>query len=183
MKLYLAERREDYIDTAVPLYIAVIQGNLKATKLILEDPVHVDLVRHSISEKKETPLHLAVMGYRRKLVKYLVGKMSEDDLKLRNKDGNTAFCLAAIAGDVGIAKIMLKKNADLSTVVGSGGMMPLYLAALHGNRNMVTFLYDKSGKMLGTDWTDGSRHGVLLKCIQTGIFGKQGNLIKLFILY
>ncbi|MFS7909369.1 putative ankyrin repeat-containing domain, PGG domain, ankyrin repeat-containing domain superfamily [Helianthus anomalus] len=104
--------------------------------------------------------------------------MSKMDLELQNADGNTAFCIAAISGNVHMIEIMLKKNPALITICGSENMMPLYLAAYHGNHDVVTFLYDRSDRMIGNNWTDDNRYGVLLKCIQSNIFDVAVRIIK-----
>ncbi|MFS7909343.1 putative ankyrin repeat-containing domain, PGG domain, ankyrin repeat-containing domain superfamily [Helianthus anomalus] len=188
------QRRREYLDIVVPLYRASIKGDLEAAKVIFDQDQR-DLVRYSITEKKETPLHVAVarggptLGKRvafatarrtggnlaaarrsTKFVSYLVNMMETVDLELQNVDGNTAFCIAAISGNVGIAKIMFEKNRALPTICGSKNMTPLYLAAFHGNRAMVTFLYDKSDRTRSDVWTNGVMDGILLKCIQADIF-------------
>ncbi|MFS7909337.1 putative ankyrin repeat-containing domain superfamily [Helianthus anomalus] len=101
---------------------------------------------------------------------YLVNRMETVDLELQNGDRNTTFCIVAILGNVGMAKFMFEKNRALPTVCGSKNMTPLYLAAFHGNRAMVTFLYDKSDRTRGDVWTKDVMDGILLKCIQADIF-------------
>ncbi|KAM0053728.1 putative ankyrin repeat-containing domain, PGG domain, ankyrin repeat-containing domain superfamily [Helianthus debilis subsp. tardiflorus] len=160
--------REAYLDIVVPLYRALMEGDLEAAKVILQGREH--LVRYSISTKKEPPLHVAVMGHSTEFVRYLVSMTSRVDLQLQNGDGNTAFCLAAISGDVGMAKIMVERNSTLPIIRGNNNMMPLYLAAFHGKHEMATFLYDKSNRMMGDEWTNDDRNGVLLKCVQSNIF-------------
>ncbi|KAI3816347.1 hypothetical protein L1987_16040 [Smallanthus sonchifolius] len=98
--------------------------------------------------------------------------MDEGDLALRNRDGNTALCLAAIAGNAGMAKIMVWKNRGLPKIRGRDNMLPLHLAAFYGNRDMVTYLYAQSGIMNDIEhWTNAKRDVILLKCIQAGILG------------
>ena len=67
--------------------------------------------------------------------------MNEEDLALKNKDDNTAICFAAASGIVEIAMIMVEKNKNLPMIQGSKGMRPIYMAALFGHRNMVSYLY------------------------------------------
>ncbi|KAM0023992.1 putative ankyrin repeat-containing domain, PGG domain, ankyrin repeat-containing domain superfamily [Helianthus debilis subsp. tardiflorus] len=112
------------------------------------------------------------MSQNPKLVRYLVDKMSEADLKLQNSDGNTAFCLAAISGNVDMAEIMLKKNPALSLIYATENTMPLCLAAFHGKHKMVNFLFGQSDGMKGYGWTKKHRNEVLLKCIQANMFGR-----------
>ncbi|KAI3683992.1 hypothetical protein L1987_84511 [Smallanthus sonchifolius] len=160
-------RRQDFLDISVSLYTASIEGDLKAAKVILKG--HGDLVRYSITERKETPLHVAAAGHSIKFVRYLVNMMSMVDLEHQNEDGNTTFCIAAISGNVGMAKVMFEKNQTLLIIRGSENKMPLYLSAFHGNQDMVTFLYNQLSDKIG--WTNDDIDRVLLKCIQADIFG------------
>ncbi|KAI3826013.1 hypothetical protein L1987_00053 [Smallanthus sonchifolius] len=168
--------QENFLRIVGRLYRASIEGDWEAAKVDLKGSD--DLVRY-ITENKETSLHVAAaVGHSTKFVRNLVDTMSDDDLKLRNGDGNTAFCLAAISGNVGMAKIMVEKNSALPNICGSENKMPLYLAAFHGNRDMVTFLYNQSKKMSGESWTDDNKDAVLLKCIQAGIFDVALRILK-----
>ncbi|XP_076917108.1 uncharacterized protein LOC143577047 [Bidens hawaiensis] len=112
----------------------------------------------------ERPLHVAILSQHTEFVSYLVNMMCTDDLKLKNKDGNTAFCLAAIAGYVGMAKIMVEKHPILQIICGKENMTPLSLAAFHGKHEMVMFLYDLSDRMKDESWTE-HRNEVLLKYV------------------
>ncbi|MFS7909365.1 putative non-specific serine/threonine protein kinase [Helianthus anomalus] len=159
-------RRREYLDFGVPLYRASMEGDLEAAKGILQGGEY--LVRCSITEKKDTPLHVAAARQSTKFVRYLVDVMNKDDLELQNQDGNTAFCIAAISGNVDMVEIMLEKNQALTTIRGSKNMMPIYLVAFHGNKDMVTKLYNMSNKLTG--WTNDEIDEVLLMCIKSDIF-------------
>ncbi|GJT54596.1 ankyrin repeat-containing domain, PGG domain protein, partial [Tanacetum coccineum] len=63
----------------------------------------------------------------------LVAMMEMADLELQNKSGNTALCLAAIAGNLETVDIMVNKNKTLLRIPGSEGMMPLYMASSFGH--------------------------------------------------
>ncbi|XP_076957669.1 uncharacterized protein LOC143633206 [Bidens hawaiensis] len=159
-------RRREFISICVPLYKASIKGDWEAARIILKG--HENMVRYSVTEIKETPLHLASRARSCEFVRHLVDMMEEEDLKLQNKDGNTAFCLAAIAGDVRLAKIMVAKNRELLTIRGSGNMMPLYLAASNSSHEMVKYLYCE--QMATDGWTDDDWNLVFIKCIECELF-------------
>ncbi|KAJ9553234.1 hypothetical protein OSB04_017279 [Centaurea solstitialis] len=168
---YLKGPRKDYIEVGVPLYEASIRGDWKAAKAILDKKP--ELVRFSITENHETPLHVAASARRTKrveeFVENLVAMMTKEDLELQNKSYNTALCLAAAAGNVKMVKIMVNKNPTLLTIPGSEQMMPLYMAALFGDHDMVKYLYDNSN--LDDDgWTDKNRRWLLLKCVESDLF-------------
>ncbi|MFS7983129.1 putative ankyrin repeat-containing domain-containing protein [Helianthus anomalus] len=100
--------------------------------------------------------------------------MQPDELELRNKVGNTAFCLAAIVGNVEMARIMVGRHGQLPTILGRDDKTPLYLAAFHGKHDMVTYLYGlyiQNRGMPGSEiWTDDMIDEILLKCTEAGIF-------------
>ena len=98
--------------------------------------------------------------------------MEKEDLELQNQNGQTALCLAAMAGNVKIAMILVKKNNALLDIPDSRGMMPLYMAALFGKHDMVKYLYHNSQKMTGDFWTYHNRVCVLVKCVEANLFGK-----------
>nr|XP_023870331.1 ankyrin repeat-containing protein NPR4-like [Quercus suber] len=74
-------------------------------------------------------------------VKELVQLLSDDELELRNQEGETALCFAAKSGIVAIAKEMVKKNNRLSLVRSKEDRTPLHKAALLGLRDMVSYLF------------------------------------------
>ncbi|KAI3514883.1 hypothetical protein L1887_13630 [Cichorium endivia] len=164
----LVGRREDYNEICVPSYKATITGNWKAAKIILDK--RPELVRFSITESYDTVLHIAVLGKSYWFVKYLVSLMEKEDLELQNQNGQTPLCLAAMAGNVKIASILVNKNRSLLDIPDSRGMMPLYMAALFGKHEMVTYLYHNSQKMTGDFWTYQNRGCVLVKCVEANLF-------------
>ncbi|KAJ9546607.1 hypothetical protein OSB04_019150 [Centaurea solstitialis] len=143
--------RENYIKIGVPLYEASIKGNWEVAKAILDQQPR--LVRFAITEYYETPLHIAAATLEstssmEEFVENLVNLMEKKDLELQNKNYNTALSLAAAAGNVKLAKIMVKKNNAVLEIPDSQGMLPLYTAALSAKHDMVRYLYDNSHKCL-----------------------------------
>lgn len=112
--------------------------------------------------------------------------MEAKDLELQNKSSNTALSLAATAGNVETAKIMVKKNKAVLEIPGSQGMMPLYVAALFARDYMVRYLHANSNNMSSDFWTNEHRGWVLLKCVEADIYGKyllQSFVILTWLLY
>ncbi|XP_050261997.1 ankyrin repeat-containing protein At5g02620-like isoform X11 [Quercus robur] len=136
---YDGERRKDYLSLCVPLYEAAIKGDWKTAKGVINEDR--DVVRAGITRKRETALHIAAAAKRTAFVKELVQHMNKEDLALKNKDENTAICFAAASGIVEIAMLMVEKNKDLPLIRGNQGKTPLYMAALFGHRDMVSYLY------------------------------------------
>ncbi|KAL8249581.1 hypothetical protein R6Q59_006449 [Mikania micrantha] len=155
MTLVQGSSREDYLKYGVPLYEASIKYNWKAAKAILD--TKTELVRYSITENGETSLHVAASAKGdskrvEEFVKKMVEMMGEKDLELQNKNYDTALYLAAVTGNVETVKIMVKKNRKLLTIPGANRtMMPLYAAALFGNKDVVNYIYEESGVLSDED--------------------------------
>lgn len=173
MVLNLEGSRENYIELGVPLYEASMNGDWKAAKLILDK--HPNLIRAAITENCETSLHIAASAKSTKkveeFVRNLVKLMDSVDLELHNKDYNTALNLAAAAGNVETAKIMVNKNKFILEIPGDQEQMPLYQAALFGRHNMARYLYNSSKGMTGDFWTPKNKSSVLVKSVENDLFG------------
>uniref|UniRef100_UPI001CB955FA protein ACCELERATED CELL DEATH 6-like n=1 Tax=Erigeron canadensis TaxID=72917 RepID=UPI001CB955FA len=164
--------RENYIKIGAKLYEASMKGNWEVAKGILDD--RLELVRFAITKNYETPLHVAASAESNKslelFVKELVERMDNEDLQLQNKNYQTALYLAAAAGNVKIAKIIVNKNKVVLNIPTNKGKMPLYIAALLAEREMVKYLYEQSNKMSGDFWTIENRSWVLHKCVESDMF-------------
>ena len=71
-----------------------------------------------------------------------------------------------------MSKIMVDKNKSMQTIPGSNEMIPLFMAALFGNRGTVEYLYDNSNNMADDGWNQHNRGWVVLKCIEADLFGE-----------
>ncbi|KAL7616218.1 hypothetical protein Lser_V15G01784 [Lactuca serriola] len=170
------DRRGEFNDICVRLCKASIKGDWKTAKAILQK--NKELIRCSITEKHETALHVAALAESTSFVNNLVEIMEPKDLLLQTKTGDTALCLAAAAGNVRMAKIMVAKNDSLLNIRGSEGLEPLCVAAFYGNRDMVDYLYEKSNKMTGLDWKASTKQWLLLKCIEFDLFDAALNILE-----
>ncbi|KAI7752212.1 hypothetical protein M8C21_015120 [Ambrosia artemisiifolia] len=164
--------REDYVKLGIPLYNAAIKGDWKAAKCILEK--QPDLTSFAITENHETLLHIAAGAECTKSVVEFVTKLVQlmecKDLELQNKNYNTAFSIAAAAGNVKTAMIMVNKNPAVAEIPGNNRTMPLYMAALFAKPEMARYLYSISKKMGGDYWSHDNRGWVLQKCVEAEIF-------------
>ncbi|GKB67143.1 ankyrin repeat-containing domain, PGG domain protein [Tanacetum coccineum] len=89
----------------------------------------------------------------------------------QNKSGNTALCLAAIAGNLETVDIMVNKNKTLLRIPGSEGMMPLYMASSFGHYDAVKYLFEKSNGLRDDDgWDAKNRAWLLQKCVEGDMF-------------
>ncbi|KAF5799449.1 putative ankyrin repeat-containing domain-containing protein [Helianthus annuus] len=97
--------------------------------------------------------------------------MQTADLELQNKSYNTALYLAAAAGNIKAVKIMVEKNMALLTIAGGNRkMMPLYVATLYGNEDVVKYMYNHSNNLCDGGWMPLNRGWLLLKCVENDMF-------------
>nr|GEV12847.1 ankyrin repeat-containing domain, PGG domain protein [Tanacetum cinerariifolium] len=175
--------REDYIEFAIPLYEASINADWKAAKRILDEKPN--LIRSSITENGETALHVAASAKRTKrveeFVQNLVNMMEMADLELQNKSYNTALCLAAAAGNLEMVDIMVEKNKALLSIRGSQEMMPLYMASLFGEHDVVKYLFDKSNGLRDHGWDAKNRPWLLQKCVEGDMFAFEKHLEEIHV--
>ncbi|XVE94265.1 hypothetical protein REPUB_Repub01dG0266700 [Reevesia pubescens] len=163
--LFTTEGRKDYNRYGVPLYLVAMNGDIEMAKSIVS--TYPWAVRQSVTEGMETVLHVAAAAKQIALVKKLVIEwMQPADLKLKNKDGNTALSFAAISGIVLLAMVMINREPSLPKIRNNAGVTPLHLAALLGHTEMVQYLY----KCTVDDLIDPERHGIFIICIRNGLY-------------
>ncbi|PWA84042.1 Ankyrin repeat-containing protein [Artemisia annua] len=135
------------------------------------------LLRYSITDNCETALHVAASAQNTSFVRNLVDKMKIENLRYyQNLNGNTALCLAAMTGNVEIAKIMVDSDRDLLTICNKNHVIPLYIAALYGKRDMVTYLYNETNR---DEWTYMNNKWVFTKCVEADLFDIALNIFKM----
>ncbi|KAD7479092.1 hypothetical protein E3N88_02228 [Mikania micrantha] len=188
MALVHGSSREEYLQFGVALYEASINYNWKAAKAILDK--NKDLVRYSITENGETALHIAASARGdskrvEEFVKKMVEMMGEKDLELQNKNYNTALYLAAVTGNVETVKIMVKENKKLLTIPGANRtMLPLYAAALFGNKDVVDYIYEESRILADEDgWSRDSRGWLIEKLLENDMFDTTLRIVKKYPLH
>ncbi|XP_057419045.1 uncharacterized protein LOC130713263 [Lotus japonicus] len=98
-----------------------------------------DMVRIPLTASGDTALHVAVsrnsIGFVEEFVNF--EHVTQQDLELRNGNGNTAFCIAAVTGNRKLLQVMIQKNENLALIHGQDGMLPVHLAALGGYHEIV----------------------------------------------
>ncbi|KAL4358239.1 hypothetical protein AHAS_Ahas09G0266800 [Arachis hypogaea] len=108
------------------------------------DETQPNWVSTTLTRDGDTALHIAVSMEHIGFVEKLVERMSMQDLEIMDADGNTAFSMAAISGNVKLATILLGKNSGLLWLRGHKGMLPIQLAFSAGQPHMVNFLFEKT---------------------------------------
>ncbi|KAK4405974.1 Ankyrin repeat-containing protein ITN1 [Sesamum angolense] len=121
------------------MYQAAMRGDWQDAEILLQrDP---NLASAAITEGGDTALHMAAATKHTKFVEKLVQIMTATNLLCENKHGYTAFCYAAASGIVKNAAVMREKNENLMTHPENSEMKPIHIAALLGNKDMVSYLY------------------------------------------
>ncbi|KAJ0018532.1 hypothetical protein Pint_12210 [Pistacia integerrima] len=157
--------------TQSKLHKAALKGDWETAKYLLEQD---NLI---CQYNNRTPNSSSYCNSSKKnFVKELVNRMEQEELSLKDKNGNTAFCFAAAAGVVEIAKIILTKNSSLMTIRGAENVTPLYMAALFAQRDMASFLYGKDDTKKALTVED--RKAIFFTYIRTGFYDLALNLLK-----
>ncbi|MED6161834.1 hypothetical protein PIB30_064493 [Stylosanthes scabra] len=124
------------------IYWAAISGDwVKASSY---NQAHPNWMRIPLTEDGDTALHMAVSMEQTNFVEKLIKLMSVEDMEILNVDGNTAFSLAAISGNLKIAKLLLHKNPGLVWIKGHKNMFPIELASSANQPLMASFLFERT---------------------------------------
>ncbi|CAK9144634.1 unnamed protein product [Ilex paraguariensis] len=123
----------------LPLYEAALQGDWETASTILEqDPKAFKAI---ITGTSERALFVAIRSPKKThFLKKLVEHMSTTDLAFVDEDGSTALHIAAIAGNIEAAKLLVNKNSDLPNILDNSNSLPLHSAAACGKREMFLYL-------------------------------------------
>ena len=113
-----AERRIQYCKYGIPMYQAALKGDWEPMRHILDR--FPEGITAGITKQGDTALHIAALSRCAKFVQQLVILIHPNNLRIQNRTGNTALCLAAASGTVPIARVLMEKNRELPT---SGAML------------------------------------------------------------
>ncbi|KOM45501.1 hypothetical protein LR48_Vigan06g080700 [Vigna angularis] len=124
-----------------------------------------------------TVLHVATIEGHMKIVEWLVYLGKKQLVEMQDEDGNTALALAAIYGDINIAKCFVNAEGgfELLAIENKEGEIPLLLAANSGRKRMTRFLFFRTSSDVIDQQSPDNRVLLLERCIQAHIFGKQIN--------
>ena len=132
---------------------AAYAGHEKATEMLLEYGANVNFKKGGCSR---TALHWAAKGGHEVIAKILLSNGAEVDLK--DKDGNTALCLADISGHIRTITLLIERGANINSRDLEGGT-PLHLAILKKNEKVIEILLEKDADTEILDkWGDTALH-------------------------
>ena len=174
LNIYADAQRENYLKICVPLYNAALDGDWHAAEEIITDCPEV--INMSITKKEDTLLHVVSSTEHTHFAEKVVNMMTDEDLELQNKDGETALCVA-VASTVKMVDILLARNSRLLEIRKKGGL-PILCAIWCGDKNMVAHMYSKIN-LADKKWTQSDRRNILNSCLAIGLFGKLQNYLYL----
>ena len=121
-----------------PLHLAVIQGNIEMTKLLLKHNAPLNLMNNA----GNNPFFEAVMKGKLEVVQTILDKLktSKRDLSLvinfQNEEGNCPLHIAAMLGYTKITEILLEHNAS-TNLENREGKTPGQILYQRGNRDFL----------------------------------------------
>lgn len=135
----------------VLMYQATLRNDWADAEKALKN--YPNLVWDELSTKGDRALHLAAMMNHKEFIKKLVELMSEE---------------VAISGLVDVAAIIREKNGSVVGVRTNNNLTPIYLAALHGKKGMVSYLreFTRREDLSTEEWFD-----LLLATIRARMYG------------
>ena len=131
-----------FLELCVPLHKLALEGNWQAAKVILGKDSR--LKHAAIADGWATLLHVAAGANHAPFVKELLQELDNQDIKLKDIKGNTAFCFAAASGNMEIVQLLKQRVENLPIIRGGGDHTPLYFAVMQRKCDMVEYLYDKT---------------------------------------
>ncbi|KZV43899.1 hypothetical protein F511_37875 [Dorcoceras hygrometricum] len=132
-------RVEKDLNFHLPLYKAAIRDDWESARKIFD--ANPDAFKARISKISETVLHIAVgRSEAIRFVEKLVELMPTEALSLVSKFRETALHYTAKYGNVEAAKLLVGRDPELPHMRNDTNFLPLHLAALFGQKEMVVYL-------------------------------------------
>ena len=126
------------------LFNAITFGKLEDVKnLLLESREAADV--NEIYEGNQSALHIAIAYDKSMIACFLVERKAKVNVK--NKEGATPLHCAAAKNDLELAKLLIKRGAEMEIAEFSYGLTPLLRAALDENVDMVKLLQEKGASI------------------------------------
>ena len=139
---------------------------------------HPEALSAKISRNGDTALHKAIVGGHMNIVKELVNKMSEENLKTKNNFGATVLSTCAQFGNIEMAKCIIIKSRTLLSIGNYNEQLIPVVLAIENNPNaidMAHYLYDETLKedLMPRKGVNGATF--ITQCIYAKAFGNNFN--------
>ena len=134
----------DYRNKAgnTPLFEACRQGHVDVARYLLDQDANIDAPTETTSD---SALTWACFLGNEAIVELLLERMS--DVEHRNKDGCTALIMAALAGHVKVAAMLLDRGAKINVESESNKDSPLTFACGKGHCDVVELLLERNANI------------------------------------
>ena len=125
-----------------PLLEACSQGHIDVARYLLDHNAKIDALRETTSD---SALTLACTLGNEAIVELLLERTS--DVEHRTKNGSTALIIAALAGHVKVAAMLLDHGAKINVESGSSKESPLTCACWKGHCDVVELLLERNANI------------------------------------
>ena len=166
---------EDFSQYA-PFLKNVYEGNWDSANQFLSS--HPEALSAKISRNGDTALHKAIVGGHMNIVKELVNKMSEENLKTKNNFEVTILGYCAQIGNIEMAQCIIGKSRTLLSIENYNDQLIPVVLAIKNNPNaidMVHYLYYETHKddLMQRMGVNGATF--ITQCIYAKAFGNNFN--------
>jgi len=120
------------------IHIAVLSGNLKFIKVLLEKGVNVNEMNYN----GNTPLHIAAKKGKDEIIRFLI----EHCIDPKNNENQTPLHLAVYKNNLQAVKILIENTADINAQ-DSHKSTPLHIEILSGNHEFIKVLLEKGANV------------------------------------
>ncbi|CAI0626397.1 unnamed protein product, partial [Linum tenue] len=144
----------------------VREGDIEGLReFIGENP---ESIRFQFPPGLGTALHLAANLGKTEVVEEMMEWANEEDLAIQDAAGSTALHFAASSGHRRMVELMVRKNANLMTIVNNRKIIPLREACGKNHKELATFLYRATAFTWLCEENDGKYGANILKCCILG---------------
>ncbi|XP_031247663.1 ankyrin repeat-containing protein NPR4-like [Pistacia vera] len=167
-------------DTA--LHIAAAAEQTDFLKNLVDNINKEDLA--TTNNAGNTAFCLAAVSGNVELAQVMMNKMKKEDLTTKKGAGKTAYCLSVESQKVELPNMIeestnladvLERSRNLAMIRGRNEMLPLYMAALFGHKEMVQFLYEATDDK---SLYDNDRIELLITLISKGLYDVALDLLE-----
>ncbi|XP_017982265.1 PREDICTED: uncharacterized protein LOC18588290 [Theobroma cacao] len=132
-------QRIRHLSQYIPLYKAALKGDRKSARRIFDS--NPDAITARNTEGLSTALHIAVgTGKNIDFVRNLIDLKPVEALELTNDSNSTSLTVAAMVGNLEVARLLVERNPNLPYIRDNNEVVPLHRAVQYGHKNLVSFL-------------------------------------------
>ncbi|KAK6236557.1 hypothetical protein SCA6_011894 [Theobroma cacao] len=128
-----------HLSQYIPLNKAALKGDRESARRIFDS--NPNAIAAGIMEGLSTALHIAVgTGKNIDFVRNLIDLKPVEALELTNDSNSTSLTVAAMVGNLEVARLLVERNPNLPYIRDNNEVVPLHRAVQYGHKNLVSFL-------------------------------------------